>query len=249
MVTSLTRWRNNKHSQMFKIYIYCLLTIFAFTTSPPTTTTSAQRIDGFVNVGQCYDALASADSDGDGKLTVQEFPTFLQQLGPPGFLDDVTGFGQLPLTLQTNFHLLACLCTQTGDDDCCVGANAHLDTSGTGRNERATAQEASYLYLVCSLTASSIERATDTDPPTRTPSISAVTPNPTPSPIQPSTPNPTISPVQDATPNPTKQPTRRPTLPPTTEPTKIPTDIPTPLPTATPTIPKVFITRIVPKAS
>ena len=83
-------------------------------------------IDGFNDVDECYEALETADEDGDRLIDAEEYVTVVQELAPPGSYDHVESFAELPFVLQTTFGILACLCRESaGDDACCVGSNAH----------------------------------------------------------------------------------------------------------------------------
>jgi hypothetical protein len=120
----------------------------------------------------CSENLYVSDANGDRKVDSEEYVTFVQLEGPEEFLSNVSSFVELPVTLQSNFFTLACLCrTQSGDsgDDnngCCLGDNAHLNSNGTAPDEIPTLEQENYFLLVCELTARSIEMTTATDGPT-----------------------------------------------------------------------------------
>ena len=129
----------------------------------------------------CYDALYLADQNQDQKVDGDEFVTFAQIMGPPGFLPNSNAYEELPLILQSNFIILACLCLQipnfdgaTGVDPKCCAVDPHIDISGTHPGETPNAQQSQYLYQVCFLTETSIDRlllsATPTPEPSKLPS-------------------------------------------------------------------------------
>jgi cell division septation protein DedD len=186
---------------------------------------SALSVGGFVDVEACYDALQTADDNPrDGRVGADEYVTFVQELGPPGVFDDIESYQELPLRIQTTFILLACLCESAGEgQDCCIGENAHINTSGSGPDEIPTPEEQSYLYRVCFLTDSAIEDVLSSERPSSIPSES-----PTMIPSESPTDKPTLSPVTGPTPMPTESPTKGPTPAPTPGP---PTVSPTPKPT------------------
>jgi hypothetical protein len=196
-------------------------------------------VGGFVDVDFCYSALADADSNGDGSIKGDEYVAFLQQLGPDMFLDDVTSVVDLPIILNANFNVLACLCTRDspeGDDTCCVGANAGLDTAGADPSQMPTESQQSYLFWVCSLTNIAIDRVLQSSPPTAAPSDApSVSPSSSPS-LAPSA-IPSDTPSFSPTVSPSRAPSEEgdtfaPTKADTFAPTKAP--VATDPPTATP---------------
>jgi hypothetical protein len=93
--------------------------------------------------------------------------TFVQIMGPPGFLPDVNEFDDLPLIMQSNFIVLACLCLQIpGSDPQCCTTNPHIDNSGTWPGQIPTTAQEQYLYQVCFLTDTSIDRVLASQTPT-----------------------------------------------------------------------------------
>eukprot|EP00531_Pseudo-nitzschia_arenysensis_P017649 CAMPEP_0116148754 /NCGR_PEP_ID=MMETSP0329-20121206/18552_1 /TAXON_ID=697910 /ORGANISM="Pseudo-nitzschia arenysensis, Strain B593" /LENGTH=1247 /DNA_ID=CAMNT_0003644961 /DNA_START=214 /DNA_END=3957 /DNA_ORIENTATION=+ len=215
-------------------------------------------------IGFCYDALYLADGNQDGEVDADEFVTFAQIMGPGGFLPDVETYQQLPLILQSNFIILACLCLQipspdgSGIDPQCCAVDPHIDITGTQPGTVPTARQSQYLYQVCFLTETSIDRLllsaaptpdpntrapiaitakptgepTDkaTDKPSRKPSLKPVVP-----PSDAPTLDPTANPTLDPTPGPTVKPSMEPTIKLTGTPTSAPTDVPTPDPSIGPT--------------
>jgi hypothetical protein len=134
-------------------------------------------INGFADPEACYDALEVADADDDRRISPDEYALFVQDLGPDNFLSNVGNFAELPLVVQSNFNILACLCQDDPDDDtCCLGNNAGLETAGAFGGEDPSPQQQSYLFLVCSLTSVAIDRVLESVAPTPSP----VTPGPTP---------------------------------------------------------------------
>ena len=208
----------------------------------------------------CYEALSLADANDDFQVDRDEFVTFAQIMGPPGFLTNTDTYQDLPLILQSNFIILTCLCLQmpsfdggTEIDPQCCNTNPHLDVNGTYPGQIPTYQQEQYLYQVCFLTETSIERllisqtpsAVPTDPPTpsRSPTKSP-TPEPTQEPTRmpsqnptrrPPTRSPTVEPSQKPSREPSKKPSRTPSNEPTENPSYQPTTKPSSRPTKTPT--------------
>lgn len=196
---------------------------------------SLQQVVGFVDPAVCYPALVNADANGNGVVDAEEYVTFVQDLGPSGFLDGITSFQDLPLVLQSNFNFLACLCqTDPNNNACCVGDNAGISVAGAGASETPTAEEESYLFLVCSLTSSAVDRVLQSVAPTGVPTESP-TVAPTAPPSIPPTARPSAAPTETPTGKPTKPLSPAPTSAPTAKPTKSPTPAPSGKPTKPPT--------------
>jgi hypothetical protein len=155
-------------------------------------------VEGFVDTESCYSAmeLSVANKEGDRRMDSESYVDFVKLYGPDGFLDDVEDFADLPLILQSNFNILACLCQQDAEDECCVGSRAGIETDGSFGDEIPTQSEKSYLFLVCSLTSVTIDRVIQSSAPSSSPTM---TPEPTTGPTI--TPYPTI-----LTPEPTPAP-------------------------------------------
>jgi hypothetical protein len=183
------------------------------------------------DIAFCYDALYLADQNKDSKVNGNEFVTFVQIMGPPGFLPDADTFNDLPLIMQSNFIILACLCLQLpGANPQCCTQDPHIDNTGTWPGQVPTPQQQQYLYQVCFLTETSIDRVIASQTPTVAPE----------SPTDPPVPEPTEAPVAP----PTEAPVVPPTEPPSVSPT-IATPAPTmvPVPTDPPTDPIVPTTE------
>ena len=219
---ALTHTHTHTHTTMR----FCLLSLLLLSSSLLTSDVRAfdedavKIIDGFVDPAACYGALEAADANVDRIVDAEEYVTFVQLLGEEqgakNFLDDVDAFAELPLVLQSNFNILACLCQDDlKDDSCCVGNNAGLDTSGAYMGETPTPEEQTYLFLVCSLTGNSIDKVLSSVAPTPVPSYSP-TEEPTKAPTEEPTAKPTPSPTQEGE---TRPPTERPT--PTSDATEI----------------------------
>jgi hypothetical protein len=201
----------------------------------------------------CYDALYLADLNQDDKVDAEEFVTFAQIMGPSGFLPNSDTYQELPLILQSNFIILACLCLQipnfnggTGIDPQCCAVDPHIDISGTQPGEIPNSRQSQYLYQVCFLTETSIDRlllsATPTPEPSNPPPVVSTdkptgkpTKQPTDKPSPDPTTKPTISPTSTMTTEPTTKPTVEPTTALTVQPTGQPTDQPTAALTEQPT--------------
>jgi hypothetical protein len=135
-------------------------------------------VEGFVDTESCYSAieLSVAHKEEDRRMDAESYVNFVQLFGPEGFLDDIEDFADLPLILQSNFNILACLCQENSEDECCVGSRAGIETDGSFEDETPTQSEQSYLFLVCSLTSVTIDRVLQSSAPTSAPTI---TPEPT----------------------------------------------------------------------
>jgi hypothetical protein len=175
-------------------------------------------VDGFVDVEFCYAALDTADLNEDDEISMDEYVVFIQSLGPDGFVSFASRFSDLPLVLTSNFNILACLCKREGlDDACCVGENVHLDASGSKPDQQPTADESSYLFLVCSLSSIAIDRVLDSKASTEAPTSEHPSQSPT---MVPSTTPSTSAPSTFPSTRPTMSPTEKgDTLPPTASPT------------------------------
>lgn len=60
-------------------------------------------------------------------------------------------------------------------DDCCIGSNAGIDTTGSFMGETPTVSEQSYLYQVCSQTSSTIHNQNHVSSTTTAPSSTTTT--------------------------------------------------------------------------
>jgi hypothetical protein len=124
---------------------------------------------------ECWEALESADINGDGRVEASEYPLFLA-LYRPEVVSQQETFSGLPLALQSTFFTLACGCIDYGGlEDCCVGDNAHLPAS-----EDAPVTQ---LLQVCYLTDDTFDSLTTisagpTTSPVNVPQTGSVTPPP-----------------------------------------------------------------------
>ena len=115
------------------------------------------EVTSFLDTQECYDALMEADVNNDRRVTADEYVTVVQIMGPPGFLENVTDFSDLPFRIKTTFNALACLCTRSGGaSDCCIGDNAHISNEGAAPGETPTSEQSAYLFTVCLATIRSI---------------------------------------------------------------------------------------------
>lgn len=196
----------------------CKLLIFLLALSGRTQV-QAQRDNS-----QCHNDLYSADQNGDGMVNGAEYVEFCRlrledrlSIYPDGHVYDISSapiqsFVSLPPSLQSNFYLLACLCSRYNFDDifadkskCCVGDNAHLSVVPSIDSEVMNAEELEYSSRVCAFTNRVVDQV-----------------------------------ILTLDKLPTAEPTNKPTsLPPTLSPTERPsirTSEPTATPTATPTV-------------
>jgi hypothetical protein len=172
-----------------------------------------------VFTSQCHEEILQADLDGNMQLNQEEFVSFAQQKGPPGLIDHVTTFAELPASYQLAFTTLACLCSDSdygGDDmntDCCVGEEPYIRITDAPGSEQADA-DFLLLYATCSLTDAAARETLNSVQPTIAPEL-PTTPLPTPFPIA-ASPPPTSGPT-------TLWPTTAPsTLAPTSQPSLMP---------------------------
>jgi len=112
-----------------------------------------------MDIEECVEGMVLSDEDTDLATDKSEYVDLVLFMGPKNFLTGVEEFEDLPLLLQSNFLTLACRCKDFGgDEDCCVGDNAHLDITGTSPD--ATAEEESRVVEACLLTAQTLSRYT-----------------------------------------------------------------------------------------
>ncbi|KAL3933235.1 MAG: hypothetical protein SGBAC_010482 [Bacillariaceae sp.] len=171
----------------------------------------------------CFDRLLSSDADSSYQLDRQEFIQFARLSGPPGFLQGVEQFEDMPLTLKSTFNALSCLCPGSSKTNCC---NDLLNINGAGGD--ADEGEENELFLVCSLSRVAIDYVAGTDAPTIAPTVTI---QPSPAPTISASGVPTVSPTM----SPSKSPTVSPSVKPSASPTTTASDVPTTLPSATPT--------------
>ena len=197
-----------------------LVILFVMTLAQPITA-SAIAVTGFMDSRDfvfCYEAMQIADTNHNGQLDAQEYVQFAQLTSPPGLLDGVTSFAQLPLGYQAAFFGVACLCNvpayggNASDVNCCYGPNAVIRIPAQPPGQE-TLQQQAYLYAACSRTrAAASTVVVPTASPTMHPS-SRFTYAPTttllpPSTLAPTTPQPvmtTLSPTIVRTVPPTPQ--------------------------------------------
>jgi hypothetical protein len=195
-----------------------------------------QIVLAFVDIATCYDGLVQADANRDDRVERDEYLTFVQYSGPPGFLADIDSMADAPLTLQENFLFLSCVCLQNGgDSQCCSGENAHIPIDSINI---ADPSPFLFLSLVCTSTIRSIDLVLEEA--IRIPSISpTIFPEPSPMPSNIPSISPTISPEPSLMPSDSAIPTATPELTeltqsPSFSPSAIPTTI-SPRPTTSPT--------------
>ena len=182
----------------------------------------------------CVNDLNASDTDGDNKVSKEEYVQFISTRSRGGI--DVDEYSSLPFSLISNYIYGSCFCSVvSGDPNCCVGANAaiSLDVEQYPRIK-------DNLVTICRNTDESIGAQIGTLPtlpptstPTGQPTVTPVTDTPTGTP----TGTPTATPTTAPTATPTASPTAVPTLSPTATPTATPTSTPTQEPTTAPVAP------------
>ena len=216
----------------------------------------ALSVGGFVDSEFCYDALVSADEDADQRITQDEYISFAQAVSPPGLIDDVTTFDDLPFAFTSTYRNIACLCQvpsfggNADATECCKGDAAYIRVPADPTAEDTSDTDIAYLYAACFLTEGAAQSILESPSPTIAPTTSpTASPSSTPTMTDttiPPTFAPTAAPTEElpATPitgTPTVSPTALPTVVPTTavvptlSPTASPTTTTTPAPTAVPT--------------
>lgn len=168
----------------------------------------------------CYQALQVSDTNGDNEVDKEEYVEFSRFLSPPGLLDGIVSFDELPLEYRSSFISTACLCsipafggtslaisdytdsaTVSQEDRCCFGVDAHIrvptsSSSNSSNNPVSTLSsiDRAYLYAACAYTDSAAEivlKENEENENNDTPVVPAPSP-PTPAPV-PETPRPTTS--------------------------------------------------------
>uniref|UniRef100_A0A6U3Z6P5 EF-hand domain-containing protein n=1 Tax=Ditylum brightwellii TaxID=49249 RepID=A0A6U3Z6P5_9STRA len=131
----------------------------------------------------CYNSIATADANNDGKLTPAEYVTFMQyysihDASYPVFAS-VNEFAKLPLQAIISFHGLTCDCESDGAatfvtlTSCCGFSDPHIRTNGTRVGvDVPTIEQQVYLFGVCSELADVID-AVVTFPPSSSPAPSS----------------------------------------------------------------------------
>jgi len=194
-------------------------------------------VNRFVDDGglaRCRRHLDAADEDGNGRLTPDEFSSFVAYQSGGNLSEEP--FEDLDILLITAYYATACQqCYRaTGDDACCVGDKAYVDlkeTDGSVENGGATVDDGGFQVtteFLCSVVIGAIDDLLEEGYP--------VTPVATPPPQQQppiiATPPPSVSPPTISTSKPSSAPrnppsTRKPTPRPITEPPVTPTPQPT----------------------
>jgi hypothetical protein len=198
------------------IIAFCLL----FLWTPTCTVAQSNQVKELISVGgvvftePCFEALVEADANNDGDINREEYLTFGQLLGPPGVIDDVSSFEDLPVYYKIAFADLACLCDDSRfggtstDDRCCVGDRAMLRVPEPPGEDQSL-EDFRYLYVVCGLTDQAAQQTLEnrTDTPTAAPTTTTgtrPTRNPAGTPTVPATDPPTAggtaAPAPQATP-------------------------------------------------
>ena len=92
-----------------------------------------------------------------GILTSDEYFEFAKLQAPPGLLDDISDFANMPQQYQAAFVTLACLCDDPlfggtfPSEDCCLGDDRGIRVPGPPGPDQTDADER-MLSTICSLT-------------------------------------------------------------------------------------------------
>jgi len=199
---------------------------------------AALQVGGFMDTSDfqfCYDALNEADRDNNMQVNSAEYVEFARLMSPPGLLDGVTEYNDLPVVMKAAFLGTSCLCqdpTFGGDPNdvqCCLGSNAHIRIPSIPPSDASMpVEDKLYLYAACSYTNSAAEHVLKQQP-----SAAPVTKAPSPRPV--ATPSPTSAPVA-LTPAPTSAPQPQPSSAPVTGAPSSSPVISTPSPTSASTM-------------
>jgi hypothetical protein len=125
-------------------------------TKPTTDESLIDRPNKEIDFPGCYSDLVKADRDGDGFVKQKEYLNFIQEYGKR------ICFSTNALTLQQSatFNTLACICRSQDNaaDDCCLGKNAQIPTSGANMPvDKQSPNQKNYLTSVCKLTDATID--------------------------------------------------------------------------------------------
>ena len=212
------------------------------------------EVGGPVFTEECYANIVTADANNDNRLSQNEYLTYAQLQGPPGLIDDVQSFQNLPGEYRAVFTTLACLCSDPvfggnpNSPTCCVQDQSIRVPGPPG--DMQSDQDLRMLFAVCALTDSAAREVANTDAPTIRPTAAPTSQPPIATPSNTPSSAPTPTPTGTPTVGPTEMPvlgTRSPvtasqtTAPiaptsfPTVSPTNAPTNMPTSLPTVAPT--------------
>lgn len=111
-----------------------------------------------VNYTACNEDLLRSDSDGDGRITMTEYETFVAETAGRRCIF----WPELTLGQKGNYNSLACQCAShqhnaggennENDKSCCIGENAHLKTDGATNAMTATEPQLVFLDNVCLIT-------------------------------------------------------------------------------------------------
>ena len=107
---------------------------------------------------RCYPLLHAASSPSN-TLDNERYFYFVDAMSNSYFsISNVTAYRSLPTEIQFSFIALSCQCQLRGErEDCCIGDNAKLDSSGSDPDGPPPSEEqAAYLNDVCVTTSNSI---------------------------------------------------------------------------------------------
>jgi hypothetical protein len=196
----------------------------------------------------CFVNIDAADDDDDLRITREEYLTFAQLAGPPGIVDGIATFAEMPPEYRAVFTTLACLCSDPvfggnpDTPDCCLGDDPAIRVP-TAPGENQSEEELRMLFAICALTDAAAREVLNSEQPTAAPLSPTFLPTllPTFLPVTSApSPGPTVEPTLGPTAAPFLAPTATPTFAPTATPTTLPTSAPTPGPTFAPTSQPTF---------
>ncbi|KAL3801977.1 hypothetical protein HJC23_010321 [Cyclotella cryptica] len=137
----------------------CYASLRAATHGSATGADTARRtLSSLSDPSHCYPLLHAASSPSN-TLDNERYFYFVDAMSNSYFSSsNVTAYASLPTEIQFSFVTLSCQCQLRGErEDCCIGTNAKLDSSGSDPDGPPPSEEqAAYLTDVCVITSTSI---------------------------------------------------------------------------------------------
>ena len=119
----------------------------------------------------------------NGRVYSNEYVTFAKLSSPPGLLNGVNTFNQLPLSFKAAFSFTACLCRQpnfggnASDPQCCYGANGFVRVP-VNPNNHPNAYDQAYLVATCAYVQAAATQTASGSPSPSPPPFHTLTPRP-----------------------------------------------------------------------